>query len=115
VFGILTKDNDRIGVFLPLGLRPSARYYGSGETFVFRLTPRFEAFRWAHDGNSYFVSTTMEDIAIGGGDAAAIWIGKNLVAGFSEACPTFKSPQLTAQREFKVLDVEVWKVGPGLR
>jgi hypothetical protein len=118
VIGVLTTAGDRIGAFLPLGLRPSARYYGSGETFVFRTTPRVEVFRWAQDsddGNSYFVATTMEDIAIGGGGAPAIWIGRNFVAGFSDTCPTFKSPQLTAQREFKIVDIEVWKVGPGRR
>jgi LysM repeat protein len=109
---ILTDSQDRIGAYLPAGLKQSRDYYGGGETFVFKLTPAFHQFCWCRSStNRSFTFSTDEEMGVGGGGSAAIWLGKNLYEGYSDACATFASPRLTAHNHFRVIDVEVWKVG----
>jgi hypothetical protein len=108
-----TDGNDRIGAFLPSGLKRSPRYYGTGETFVFHFTPRLEVFRWTRgpDSNEFFISSSAEDLTMGGGGGAAIWIDNTMNNGRSDDCKTFGSPRLTHNPAFKVIDMEVWKIG----
>lgn len=109
VMVLLTDGNERIGCFVSCGFMFSRHYYGSGETFVFRLQPSVEIFKWAQ-GNEFFTCSTENEIAIGGGGASAIWIGGNLLNAFSESCPTFDSPSLTKEMRFKIVDLEVWQI-----
>jgi LysM repeat protein len=106
---ILTDSGERIGAFVSCGFKVSRNFYGTGETFVFKCQPEFQFYRW-QSTNKYFVATSKDEIAIGGGGASALWIGGNFLNAFSEPCPTFGSPSLTSTPNFKILDIEVWKV-----
>ena len=108
---IRTDQKEIIGAYISCGLQFSTRYYGNGEIFVFRFNPRIEVFKWSVGKNQYFVCSSKSDISIGGGKSTAIWIDGNFLNAVSEACPTFDSPQLTKKSTFKVLDIEVWKIG----
>jgi hypothetical protein len=101
---------DRFGCYSSDGFRNSRQYYGTGETFVFRMTPAFEMFGWTKV-SEFFVSSCDDEIAVGGGGNSAIWIDRNMLNGFSEACPTFGSPALARERKFKIVDIEVWGIG----
>ena len=70
---------DKIGAFIPQQLKKSREYYGTGETFVFRFTPSFEFFGWNKDSNQYFISSSSQEISIGGGGSSAIWIDGDLL------------------------------------
>lgn len=109
VFSIITDAGERIGAYVSCGFKVSRNYYGSGETFVFRCQPEFQFYRW-QSSNKYFVSSSKDEIAIGGGGASAIWIDGNFLHAFSESCPTFGSPSLTSTPNFKILDIEVWNI-----
>jgi hypothetical protein len=106
---ILTDRQEKIGCFLPQGLQKNKRYYGTGETFVFKVTPEFEAFRWSRK-NENFVASSLDGIVVGAPDAA-IWIDEQMLMGLSAECETFDSPILTSEERFKVVDIEIWQVG----
>lgn len=104
-----TSTDERIGAYVSRGLKRSKVYYGSGETFVFRFTPEYEYFPWKpQNQNQYFVTSTADEISFGGGGACAIWMDGEFLKGMSEKCPTYESPGLCTERDFGVVEVEVW-------
>ena len=109
VMVLKTDGDERIGCFVSCGFTFSRNYYGSGETFVFKLQPKLEIFKWAQV-NEFFTCCSENEIAVGGGGASAIWIGGSFLNAFSESCPTFNSPSLTKEMRFKVVDLEVWQI-----
>jgi hypothetical protein len=112
VMAVRTRSGDVFGAYLSLGIRNSKRHYGTGETFVFTSQPHFQAFGWKGPAsNSFFVSSTPTEISIGGGQTAAIWIGVDMLDGKSEPCATFGSCRLTSTVDFKIADLEVWRIG----
>lgn len=106
---ILTDKDEKIGSYLSKGIHISSRYYGSGESFVFHFSPRFESFKWSQE-NDYFISSPEDQILIGGGGASAIWIDSGMSSAFSGECATFASPSLTSEPNFKILNIEVWSL-----
>lgn len=108
---ILTDKDEKIGAYLSTGIHESSRYYGSGETFIFRLSPHYECFKWSQ-ANNYFISSTSNEILIGGGGASAIWIDSKMSCAYSGECETFSSPSLTSEPNFNVTDMEVWSLDP---
>lgn len=111
LFALKSDTNERFGAYISTGFKLSKNYYGSGETFIFKLDPTFQPFKWS-EANQYFISTSENEIAIGGGGASAIWIDGHLFKAFSEPCPTFGSPSLTSKIDFKIIDLEVWLLEP---
>lgn len=105
---IRTDSGEKIGAFLSAGLKPSAKFYGSGEMFVFNFKPALKIYKSSLH-NSEFISSTMNEIIIGG-NKAAIWLDRQLLKGISEASDTFSSPPLTSQTHFTVMDLEVWEL-----
>ena len=110
VFLLLTDKSEVIGSFISSGFKKSNNYYGTGETFVFSCQPEFKAYKW-QNSNQYFVSTSKDEIAIGGGGSSAIWLDGHLLNAYSEPCSTFSSPSLTSSYYFKISNIEVWKIG----
>jgi hypothetical protein len=108
VIALKTCDGEQIGAYVADGVRRSKRYYGRGETFVYKFSPVFEVF-WARTGgNQFFVAGSADELAIGGGGASAIWIGVGVEHGYSDACSTFGSPALTREpgERFRIADLE---------
>jgi hypothetical protein len=110
VLVVRTDRGDRFGCYSSEGFKNSKQYYGTGETFVFQITPAFAAFGWTN-ASDFFVASSDDEIAIGGGGNSAIWIDRYMLKGFSEACPTFGSPHLASQKRFRVMDMEAWGIG----
>jgi hypothetical protein len=108
VLVIKTMAHEILGAYLSLGLSSQRRYYGTGETCVFGFSPHFQSYRW-NGSNSFFVLSTNDEIALGGGPCA-IWIGANMLDGHSEECATFGSRQLTTETNFKVAELEIWRI-----
>ncbi len=118
------------GVFSTEPWRESVRSLGCGETFVFKLQPEAEMFRWSHAGED-FLNGTKTYISVGGGRAAALWLDDELNVGSSgecrcavrmlcmrrrhvlrshPSCSTFDSPCLAHAPSFKCMCVEVWEL-----
>ena len=86
VISILRDDKGYLfGVFSTEPWRESAKSFGCGETFVFKLQPEAEMFRWSHVGED-FLHGTKAYISVGGGKAAALWLDDELNVGSSGEC-----------------------------
>ncbi|EAX91807.1 TLD family protein [Trichomonas vaginalis G3] len=106
---IRTDSGDKIGAYISAGFKLSKRFYGNGETFVFTFNPKLHAYRW-QNSNQYFICSTKEEIAIGGGGSTAIWIDGTFLNAVSDPCTTFGSPSLTKTPYFKIHELEVWSI-----
>lgn len=106
-----TNSNEIIGAFASRGLKKSKNYYGSGESFIFKFNEgELVAFHWSKR-NDYFVTSSKSEIVIGGGDgSSAIWIDGELDHAMSDPCYTFDSPQLTANKSFRLYNMEAWSL-----
>ncbi|XP_051252276.1 oxidation resistance protein 1 isoform X2 [Dicentrarchus labrax] len=64
---LVIKDalDEIFGAFLSHPLKLSETFYGTGETFLFMLHPRFKSFRWTGE-NSFFIKGDLDSFAIGG-------------------------------------------------
>ncbi len=87
--------------------KPRAGYYGSGEGFVFEFAPAFRRYAWTGD-NSFFMMSSAEALAVGGGSNFAFFVDKEILNGTSGACTTFNSPRLSSTDQFQVGLFEVW-------
>uniref|UniRef100_A0A4W5M709 TLDc domain-containing protein n=1 Tax=Hucho hucho TaxID=62062 RepID=A0A4W5M709_9TELE len=108
---MVIKDslNQVFGSFLSHPLRPSETFYGTGETFLFMLLPRFKCFRWTGE-NSFFIKGDLDSFAIGGGSGHfGLWLDEMLYLGRSSPCYTFNNCCLSERDDFHVMELEVWK------
>jgi len=115
IFGYYSTEN--------WAVRPN--YYGTGESFLFSLAPKFHVYKWTHL-NSYFQYTTDDSICIGGGTnhqeeiiqkegynptdtgCYGLRIDSNLIKGTSHICDTYLNRTLSATSEFTVEILELW-------
>ncbi|XP_038585946.1 nuclear receptor coactivator 7-like isoform X2 [Micropterus salmoides] len=107
---IVIKDalDEIFGAFLSHPLRISETFYGTGETFLFMLHPRFKCFRWTGE-NSFFIKGDLDSFAIGGGSGHfGLWVDENLYLGRSSPCYTFNNCCLSETDDFRVMELEVW-------
>ncbi|XP_037342362.2 oxidation resistance protein 1 isoform X2 [Pungitius pungitius] len=107
---VVIKDalDEIFGAFLSHPLRPSETFYGTGETFLFMLHPRFKCFKWTGD-NSFFIKGDLDSFAIGGGSGHfGLWVDENLYLGRSNPCYTFNNCCLSETNDFRVMELEVW-------
>ncbi|XP_047466888.1 nuclear receptor coactivator 7 isoform X2 [Mugil cephalus] len=107
---IIIKDalDEIFGAFLSHPLRPSETFYGTGETFVFMLHPRFKCFRWTGE-NSFFIKGDLDSFAVGGGSGHfGLWVDENLYLGRSSPCYTFNNCCLSSTDDFRIMELEVW-------
>ncbi|KAK1793056.1 hypothetical protein P4O66_011392, partial [Electrophorus voltai] len=65
---LIIRDHNQqaFGAFLSHPLCPSEKFYGTGESFLFLLHPRFKCFHWTGE-NSFFIKGDLDSFAIGGG------------------------------------------------
>lgn len=106
---LLIKANDglKFGSYLSCGLKHIRGYSGNGETFVFHFKPDLQIFNWTKS-NTFFVSASNEELVVGGGKGAAIFLTNGLRSGVSDECLTFNSPILTNKKCFVVSALELW-------
>eukprot|EP00300_Choanocystis_sp_HF-7_P015066 c18922_g1_i2.p1 GENE.c18922_g1_i2~~c18922_g1_i2.p1 ORF type:complete len:742 (+),score=138.58 c18922_g1_i2:224-2449(+) len=113
---IVIKDNfDHVfGGFASEEWRNSQKYYGTGESFVFTLSPEPTLYHWTESDNrnEYFVISNFESISMGGGGHCAFTLDRELLNGSSDFCQTFSSPCLAGGKEFQCMALEVWCFTP---
>jgi len=87
-------------------------FYGTGETFLFKLRPidRRGSWGWT-EKNNFFMYSNEDSVAVGGGRGIyGLWLGRQWGQGSSERCDTFFNPPLAASTpRFSIQCVEVWK------
>ncbi|KAM4540705.1 oxidation resistance protein 1 isoform 3-T3 [Fundulus diaphanus] len=107
---LVIKDalDELFGAFLSDPLRPSEKFYGTGETFLFMLHPRFKCFRWTGE-NFFFIKGDLDSFAVGGGSGHfGLWVDENLYLGRSSPCYTFNNCCLSETDDFRIMELEVW-------
>ena len=104
----------------PWRVNPQQRYYGTGETFVFRLQKQVgvverEAWPWwwkrmEVERNDFFMlgGGGGGGIGVGGAGGYAIWVDSELGSGISRGSGTFGNPALASSEEFRIGAVELW-------
>jgi len=106
---IKTHKGDIIGAFSASGFNPETCSVFSGETFVFTFYPSYSAFKWAKT-TQFYISITSDELMIGGGGGAAIWLDGQFLSSFSEKCNAFNSPPLASSVQFNVVEMEIWEI-----
>merc|ERR1712144_180709 len=107
------------GVFAPDPWKVHHKFYGTGETFVFRLEPDIQFYQWnqrdhsEEKRNNFFMFSTDDCIAVGGGGHFALWLDEDLLYGNSSKCQTFNNSCLASSEVFQVLNIEVWSLSEG--
>ncbi|XP_065344885.1 GTPase-activating protein skywalker isoform X2 [Cloeon dipterum] len=105
------------------GLRQT--YFGTGETFVFTLSPERRKYQWVgldpepndsdlngkgeiKHSSELFMAADNHMITIGGGGGSAIWMDENVRFGKTEYCDTFNNPPLCPKGDFEIQVIEVY-------
>eukprot|EP00727_Mastigamoeba_balamuthi_P013204 m51a1_g8506 hypothetical protein (695) ;mRNA; f:67251-70213 len=106
VLVVETTSHNVFGVFIPTELTPSpGRYYGTGESFLFAMTPTPEKYEWEPGNKSYFMNIEHRSISFGGG---GLMIDDELNEGSSQACDTYHNKPLNyGSEDFEILHLEV--------
>lgn len=110
VFGCYTTSSWR-----DVARTPAAhRYYGGGESFVFKVAPRSQVWHWSHK-DKHFMTSSEDGLIVGGGaigsdgeGGAAIAIDADLLRGCSKRSETYQNGCLASEQNFRVHGIEVW-------
>lgn len=94
-------------------------YFGTGETFLFSLSPVQSKYPWVgigNDGNvchtnELFMAADNKMITIGGGNGQAILMDENIRFGKTGSCSTFNNPPLCPGQDFEIKIMEVYGFG----
>jgi len=89
--------------------RPSQRYYGTGESFLFRLHPQLDVYPWPNT-NNFFIFSSDHFISMGGGDAGkyGLYLDADFAKGTSGYCNTFHNQPLASSEFFECALMEIW-------
>ncbi|KAH9913202.1 TLD-domain-containing protein [Fomitopsis serialis] len=119
---VMRDSGDAVfGVWMGQGIHLSkGAYYGSGESFLWRLLPgqRVRIYKWTGK-NDYVALCEPEYLSFGGGDGHyGLYLDDTLNDGSSARCPTFENeplcsagPRQGENVRFECVGLEVWGVG----
>ncbi|XP_020287572.1 nuclear receptor coactivator 7 isoform X3 [Pseudomyrmex gracilis] len=101
-------EGNVFGALTSCSLHVSDHFYGTGESLLFRFTPKFQAFNWTGD-NLYFIKGNNESLAIGAGDGKfGLWLDGDLYQGRTQSCSTYGNEPLAPREDFVVKTLECW-------
>ena len=96
------------GAFLSDAPKKSEHFEGTGQTFVFKLKPTFNVYKWTGE-NTYFFKVDNDCMIIGSSKGSnAIWVDADLYQGRTRACGTFDNPSLMEEEDFTLKTLECW-------
>jgi len=109
IFIVEDTSHTLFGAFISESVRQSQYYFGTGESFLFRLHPNFTVYKWSRK-NSYFMLANEKSVAFGGGGRGfGLWLDSDFLNGSSYPCDTFDNDTSIATKEdFECLVVEIW-------
>eukprot|EP01027_Heterolobosea_sp_BB2_P014823 GEZU01021266.1.p2 GENE.GEZU01021266.1~~GEZU01021266.1.p2 ORF type:complete len:147 (+),score=31.58 GEZU01021266.1:140-580(+) len=109
---IIVQDMDGtiFGGFASESWQISAKYYGTGEAFLFTFKDgEYKAYHWTRQ-NEYFQLSKENAIAFGGGGDFGLYLDKEFHHGSSAPAATFGNENLAKQKNFTIYAVEAWGV-----
>lgn len=121
---VLAHVSQIFGAFCSESWTKRSGFYGTGETFLFTLSPSAKKFSWSNnDKTEYFMYSTDHELAVGGGGYAAslmedvsqrvsgkfgLWIGHDFQSGVTDRCTTYENEVLASSDRFNIEYFEVW-------
>jgi len=102
------------GAFVTEPWQKSKGYYGTGESFLFVLSPKDKrnVYHWTQK-NNFLIYSTDEELALGGGNGTfGLWLSADFENGSTGPCPTYDNAPLTDKEFFTTNYVEVWGFEP---
>ena len=110
VMVVLDAKGSVFGAFAPHSWTRGPSYYGTGESFLMKIHPHFESFKWTRKNHQFMVSRS-DFIALGGGGNFGLWMDAAFERGTSAPSPTYDNPCLAGSEHFKIVGLELWSVG----
>ena len=98
------------GAYLGHPIEMSSHYYGTGESFVFQISPVPKVYRWTRANDLFFTSDRFSLAVGGGGDGFALQLDEDLDTGVSTRSATYDNEILSSGEFFRVLHVELWSL-----
>ena len=99
------------GAFISTELKKNPhKYYGTGECFLFTTEPTVQHYPWS-GRNRYFINSSSQCIALGGGGEFSLHVDEDLYRGTSGKSETFDNPCLASTGDFVCVDLQVWGIG----
>uniref|UniRef100_A0A6B2LKV8 Oxidation resistance protein 1 n=1 Tax=Arcella intermedia TaxID=1963864 RepID=A0A6B2LKV8_9EUKA len=105
------KKGHVFGAFVTEPWEKQKGYYGTGESFLFKLRPKELSDVWRWTGrNTYFMYSNDNSISVGGGRGQhGLWLGNDWYDGISQCSDTFENKPLSYSEKFVIKTVEIWK------
>jgi len=110
---IQDTDNNVFGALVSSPLVLSEHFYGTGETFLFQASPRFQVYNWSGD-NPHFARGNADSLTVGAGKGQfGLWLDSSLCQGRTQSCSTFNNqplvpPSCRPDGDFVVKTIECW-------
>jgi len=108
---IKTTKAEVFGAFIASELleRHRSQFFGTGETFLFRLLPEACCYCWTGKTDLILRGTEEELIVGSGGGAFGLWLDGELDKGVTDTCTAFHNLPLTgSETQFACAAVEVY-------
>ena len=96
------------GAFASETIEKRDSYFGTGETFVAKFSPKYCVYQSTRDNQEFIVCEKGEFLAFGGGGKFALHLDKHFKNGISETSKTFDNDILSKNMNFKCVEVELW-------
>ncbi|ELR18272.1 TLD family protein [Acanthamoeba castellanii str. Neff] len=106
---IIIEDSKKyvFGAFVTGTWDALGKYSGTGESFLFTLSPYFKVFPWTR-ANSLFMCGAPHSMSIGGGSHVGLWLDEDFEFGSSCPCETYGNECLASGRDFDCVVLEAW-------
>ncbi|ORZ24287.1 TLD-domain-containing protein [Absidia repens] len=119
LLAIQDDDGDIFGAFISESMKVSTSFYGSGESFLWKVKQLMigkqqvgclERYPWTSK-NNYFIYSDKNLIGFGNGNGQfGLCLDEGIENGTTSPCPTFDNPCLASSANFKCIGLEVWAV-----
>eukprot|EP00041_Stephanoeca_diplocostata_P027830 m.773519 g.773519 ORF g.773519 m.773519 type:complete len:464 (+) comp23253_c0_seq3:556-1947(+) len=120
---LLIKDTENhvFGAFAADSWKDHPVFYGSDHSFLFGVHPELRLYRASHQNANYmYMNHSQETLPNGLGmggqfDYFGLFIANTFDQGHCRGHPlssTYTNPVLASSSDFKIRDIEVWRVGP---
>lgn len=115
---LIRDDLDNVfGAFVTEAFHPSNHFYGDGECFLWKVDANqsstygsniIKIFKWS-EKNYFCIYSNDDHISLGSGDGhSGLYLDSDLCNGSSAPCDTYNNEVLSSEKEFKIIDVELW-------
>ena len=109
MLAVLDTRGHCFGCFASEPWAPAHRYFGTGESFLFKASPTFEVYPWT-GANAHFQLAKHDSLAMGGGGHFGLWLDEAFEYGSTGCSETYANPPLSSEESFRILRVEFWEL-----